>query len=201
MIDVVDRTVAVTNINQHLHDRQDVFLVQRTEPFGTLTRQTPVELHPANGRQIVAIWLEKQIVEQILSRFLGRWLTRAHHAVDFNLRFELSTCGIDAQGVGYIRSAIKIVDVKYFDLLDTSAVNLFDQLRCQFAIGFGHQLTRFGISYVMEQYFADQVFGRDFKLLDLGVFKFAYMARGNSATRLNNNCFTRLDIKCCGFAP
>ncbi len=48
VIDVVDRTVAVTNINKHLHDRQDVFLVQRTEPFGTVARQTSVELHPAN---------------------------------------------------------------------------------------------------------------------------------------------------------
>ena len=53
----------------------------------------------------------------------------------------------------------------------------------------------------MKQDFADQVFSWYFKLLDLGIFEFANMARGNTAAGFNNNRLTSLDIKCCGFTP
>ena len=126
VIDIIDRAVTVTDINQNLHDRFDIFLVQRTRPFGILSHQPTIELHTPDRRQVVAICFKEQIVEQILRRFLGRWLTGAHHSVNFYLCLELSFGRIDSQCIGDIGTTIQIVDIEHFNLFDATLMDLFD---------------------------------------------------------------------------
>ena len=59
-----------------------------------------IELHAANGRQVVAVGVEEQVLEQVLGRFLGRRLARTHHAVDLDQRLEARGRRIDIQRVG-----------------------------------------------------------------------------------------------------
>ncbi len=55
MIDVIHLAIAVTDINQHADDINDVFLAQGTRTRGFIASQTTIELHPAHTGQVVAI--------------------------------------------------------------------------------------------------------------------------------------------------
>ena len=79
----------VADIDQNLQHREDIFPVQYARPNDLIVATyATVELHPTNGRQIVTVFREEQVLEQVLGSFLGRRLTRTHHAVDFNQRFQ-----------------------------------------------------------------------------------------------------------------
>ena len=73
------------SVCQHI---KNVVLVQNAVHRRSITANATIELHAANGRQVVAIRVEEQVLEQVLSRFFGRRLTWTHHAVDFDQRFE-----------------------------------------------------------------------------------------------------------------
>ena len=59
---------------------------QHAGAFDLGTTDAAVELHPADGRQVVALSREEQVVEQRFGGILGWRLTRTHHAVDFYQR-------------------------------------------------------------------------------------------------------------------
>ena len=68
-----------------------------------LAADAAVELHAADGRQVVALGVEEQVGEQVLGRILGRRLAGTHHAVDLDQRLEARLGGIDAQRVRDVR--------------------------------------------------------------------------------------------------
>ncbi|MGC4080830.1 MAG: hypothetical protein QM736_01595 [Vicinamibacterales bacterium] len=75
-----------------------------------------VELHAADGRQVVTLFVEEQVVEQVLGSVLGRRLAGAHHAVDLDQRFEARLGRVDPQRVRDVRATIEIVRVQRLDL-------------------------------------------------------------------------------------
>ena len=52
------------------------------------TTDAAVELHAADCRQVVALGIEEQVLEQVLGGILGRRLARTHHAIDFDQRLK-----------------------------------------------------------------------------------------------------------------
>jgi hypothetical protein len=82
------------------------------EPVIFLAADAAVELHAADGREVVALAVEEQVVEQVLGGVLGRRLAGTHHAVDLDQRLEARLGRIDAQRVGDVRAAIEIVHVQ-----------------------------------------------------------------------------------------
>ncbi len=99
MINIIHHTFSVTDINQGAQHLNDIFLVQGAGTCNFFAANTAVELHPANGRQIVALTGKEQVIEQAFCRILGGRLTWTHHAVDFNQSFQLVGSGIDLQCV------------------------------------------------------------------------------------------------------
>ena len=89
VIDIVHVAKAVTNIDQLTQDIEDVFTIQYARARIAFTTQTTVELHPTDARQVVAVFSEEQVVEQRLGSLFGGRLAGAHHAVNFNQRFQL----------------------------------------------------------------------------------------------------------------
>ena len=90
MIDIVHCAEAVANVDQRRQNIKDIFLVEYAFAFRIVATNPTVELHASNARQVIAIRIKEQVLEQVLSSFLGRRLARTHHAVDFNQCFE--TC-------------------------------------------------------------------------------------------------------------
>ena len=97
MVDVINRTVAITDIDQYFQHRENIFAIQYTRSFNFFTPDPAVELHPANARQVIALFGEEQVLEQILRGILGRRLTRTHHAINLHQGFELVGGGINFQ--------------------------------------------------------------------------------------------------------
>ena len=187
VIDVIHITLAVTDIDQGLEDVDDVFVGQRAFTCALFTAQTTVQLHPANGRQIVPLFGEEQVVEQILSRLLGGRLARAHHPVDLNQRFKRRAGRIDTQGVRHKRTAVQVVGVKGFDFLHASVEDLGNQLFGQLRVTLNQHFTGSLINHVLRQYTAVQVLGWHLQLVDTGLFKLLNMAGGNPAAFLDNH--------------
>ena len=75
-----------------------------------------VELHPADGRQVVALLGEEQAVEQRLDGVFGRRLAGTHHPVDRDARARVWS------GVSSVRSVCEmygaLVEVVGVDRLD-----------------------------------------------------------------------------------
>ena len=84
MIDVVNGTVTIADIDQLTQDINDVFLRQHPAAGRFRTSQSAVEFHPANSRQIITIRREEQIFKQCMRRLFGRRFTGSHHPVDFD---------------------------------------------------------------------------------------------------------------------
>ena len=64
MVDVVDLAAAVLEVDEHLEDREDVLLAQRAHRVVGVEAEARVHLDPADRRQIVALAVEEQAVEQ-----------------------------------------------------------------------------------------------------------------------------------------
>jgi hypothetical protein len=165
MVDVVNLTVAVANVDQYLEHRQNVFHRQHAGRtlFGrhagrrcAAMADSTVEFHPTDIRQIVTLRREEQIVQQALRGILGRRLARAHHPVDFDLRFPLAAGGIRAQGVGEIGAAIDVVDVKRWNSVMPDAWNLFKLFQSQLVVRLCQQFAGLGVAQIASQNFADQ---------------------------------------------
>ena len=101
VVDVVDLAAAVAQLDQDLDDGDDVVVGQRAEAGELLAADAAVELHAADGRQVVALFREEQAVEQRLDRVFGRRLAGTHHAVDRDLRGDWS-------GVSSMRSVCEM---------------------------------------------------------------------------------------------
>ena len=55
MVDIIDFAFTVTDIDELLHDINDVFVAQRTRAFDLVAQQRTVKLHATHGRQIIAV--------------------------------------------------------------------------------------------------------------------------------------------------
>ena len=66
MVDIVDIAAPVLQIDQHIENGEDVLLAQHPHRVLGIEFQARVHLDPADRRQIVALGVEEQAVEQPL---------------------------------------------------------------------------------------------------------------------------------------
>ena len=118
VIDVIDRSVTVSNIDQRLQDRKNIFLAQRAFAEHFFTANAAIELHSADCGQVVPVRIEEQILEQVFGRFLCRRLTRTHHPVYLDERFQAGRGRIDVQGVRNVRPTIEVVHIQALYVLE-----------------------------------------------------------------------------------
>src|SRR3546814_1189143 len=67
---------------QGLDDRKNVFGAQRRHIVRAVQLQPHVHLDAADGRQVIAFWIEQQPREQRLGGLARRRFARAHQAID-----------------------------------------------------------------------------------------------------------------------
>ena len=138
MIDIVHGAATIANFAKSLDHFEDIgsftaffdeilriFVVTGTEVFvieqnrctgNFFTANATVELHATDVRQVITFEGEEQVIEQVQRSFFGWRLTRTHHAIDFDQRFELGLAWIDAQGVGNVWTTVQIIHPQGTDL-------------------------------------------------------------------------------------
>ncbi len=172
VVDIVDLTDAILEVQDDLSNAENVFLAQDAHLVGALLevlqgdRQTLVELHPANGGQVIALRVEEKLLEQRLCGFLGRRLARAHDTVNVRQRLEAGLVLVSRQRIaqpGATRPALTRigVDVEHLDGLDAVLAQLCDQFLGEFVGSLAPDLAGGHVDDVAGQELAFQRLGRD----------------------------------------
>ncbi|MCY1501411.1 hypothetical protein D9M68_354870 [compost metagenome] len=196
VVDVVDDALAVTDGDQGLQNLDDVFPAQHARTFDLGAADAAVELHPADGRQVVALGAEEQVAEQGLGSFLGRRLARTHHPVDFDQRFQLIAGGVDLQGVGDERTAVDVVGVQGFQADDLGLGDLRQDIDGELGVALGDDLAGSRVYDGLGHGTADQVVERHFQLADAGLLELVDVARSDTAALLDDDLAGRiLDVE------
>jgi hypothetical protein len=159
-----------------------------------------VELHAADRRQVVALRVEEQVLEQVLGRILGGRLARTHHAIDLDQRFQTGARRVDAQRVGDVRAAVQVVHVQAANLLDAGLDQLVDDRDRQDFVGLREDLAGLGVEHVVREDLADQVFLRHFQARDVLLLELTHVARGDAAAFLDDDFIADLDRERRGLA-
>ncbi len=202
VINVIHLALAVTNGNQSLQYVDDIVVRQRAFAGAFFPAQATIQLHPANGGQIVTLFGKEQVVKQILRRFLGRRLARAHHAVDFHQRFERGAGRVDTQGIRHERTAIQVVGVQGFNVFNTGIEDLGNHFLGQFGVAFYQHFAGRLINHVLGQDTTVEILGRYFQLGDTGFFQLLDVTGSYPAAFFNNHVAVIVfDVEGCDIAP
>ncbi|MNQ40213.1 hypothetical protein D3C85_538590 [compost metagenome] len=187
VVDVVDDALAVADVDQGLQYGDNVFAAEHARAFDLFTTDATVELHAANGGQVVTLGAEEQVVEQGLGSILGRRLAGTHHPVDLDQGFQLVAGAVDLQGVGDERTAVDIVGVQGLEADDLGLGDLDQQLGGQFDVALGDDFAGGRMHDSLGQGATEDVVQRNFQFLDPGLFQLIDVARGDSATLLDDD--------------
>ena len=187
VVDVIDDAFAVTDVDQGLQDRNDVFLAQHARTFDLGTTDTTVELHPADRRQVIALRAEEQVVEQGLGSVFGWRLAWTHHAIDLDQRFQLVAGGVDLQGVGDERTAVDIVGVQSLDANNLGLGDFCQDLGVQLGVALCQDFAGCRMHDGLGGSATQNVLQRHVKGLETGFFDLVDVARSNTATSLNDD--------------
>ena len=110
VVDVVDLALAVAQVEQRAHDRDDVLLAQHAHGVRRIEVEAHVHLHAADRRQVVALDVEQQALEQGLGLLQRRRLARAHDAIDVEQRLFTVRVLVGRQRIADVRADIGVVD-------------------------------------------------------------------------------------------
>ena len=196
VVDVIDDAFTVTDVDQSLQNRDDVFFAQHARTFDLGTTDTTVELHPADRRQVIALRTEEQVVEQCLGSVLGWRLAWTHHAIDLDQRFQLVAGGVDLQGVGDERTAVDIVGVQSFDANNARLGNFCQDFGVQLGVALCQDFAGSRMHDDLGSSATQDVVQRHLQLFDPGFFQLVDVASGDTTTLLDNNlAFVILNIE------
>ena len=128
--------------------------------------QPHVHLHPADGRQVVAVGVEEQAAEQRLGGFRGRRLAGAHDAVDVDQRVVAVGVLVHRQRVADPR-AVGLVDRQRRQRGDAGILQRREPRLGQFLAGFGIDLAGLLVDQVLGHVAAQQIGAADQHFLGL----------------------------------
>ena len=216
MVDVVDRAIAITNVDEHLEDVDDIrgfgtelshkiacefFLaVRQVDPVVEyasarlgVTADPAVEFHAAHGREVVAFRVEKQVVEQVFRSVLGGRLARTHHAIDFDQRLKASAGRVDAQGFGDVGTTVEVVGEQRGDSFHARIHQLVDDGGGQLFVDLGDDFASLGGNHVMAEHLLNEVLTRHGVAGDAFLLELADMTRGNATAFFADDLIARHD--------
>ena len=201
VVDVIDAAATVSDIDQDLQHFNDIFVTQRTRAGDFFAANATIELHAANGGQVVTLVIEEQIIEQVFRGILGWRLTRAHHAIDFHLRFQLGGGRIDIQGPGDIRAMIQVIGENGLELFEFKLLQLSEHLFANRGVSSDRHFTGAFINHIVRQYFAVQVFTGHIEGFHPRIFKLTDVTGGNATALFHDGLALNDDIKARRFTP
>src|SRR5690606_25277084 len=142
VVDVVDLTFAVAQVDQRLDHGKDVFLAQNTHGVGCVLLEAHAHLHAANSREIVAPWVEGQRIEHRFSGVDCWRLARTHHPVDVEQRILTALVLVDRERIADVATDIDVVDVQDLDFFLAGILQNLQRLLVDLVASLEEDLTR-----------------------------------------------------------
>ena len=161
MIDVVDDTLSVPELDQGLGRQQDIFFTQNPQAQRGVDAKSLVDLQTADTRKVVVIGLEKQVVDKILGHFRGSRITRSQPAVDLDQRFFLALDLVDQKRLADRVAGRHPVDEKHIKLVDPSLFELGQIFFVDGVVGLDDRQRGLGVVYGMCENPVDKILHPD----------------------------------------
>ncbi len=190
IVDIVDLAFAVLQIHQLLDDRDNVLAAKRGDGILGIEAEAHVELDPANRRQIVALGVEEQAVEQSVGGLARRRLAGAHHAIDIGQRAVALFGLVGLQRVADPRSGVDIIDVEQLEPVGPGLVEHLEILGRNFVTGFDVNLAGLLVDQVERRKAAVDFLGRDDEVLEAILGRGIGLARGDLFMALEHHFAT-----------
>ena len=146
-----------------------------------------VHLDAADRRQIIALAVEEQAVEQGARRFRRRRLAGTHDAVDVHQRAVALGVLVDVEGVAHEGARRDMIDVEDREFLELAAVDLGDQLGVDLLAGLTVDLAGLEVDDILGEIAAIQLLFADQDLLDAVLGQLAGDARGQLFAGLDDH--------------
>ena len=154
VVDVVHLSAPVPDLDEGLEDIHDVPGLEHVPARRVLAAEPPVELHPADGREVVALGVGEEVPEHGLGGILGRRLAGPHHPVDLDLRLEVGGGEVGAEGVGEIRPLVHVVHVEDIEAPDAFLAELRERLRGDHVVRLAEHLAGLPVHDVAGEHLA-----------------------------------------------
>src|SRR5208283_2179438 len=189
MVDVVNLAVAVLEVHQIADDFEDVLAAQRALLERHVNLELVIELQAPDLREVVALGVEEQVVEEGGRRFLRRRIAGTQAPVDLDHGFfgraELVLREREAQRT----AAGSVFGEQHFDFLYAVRLELLERFLGQLLVGANQHLAGGGIDDVVRRDAADNLVECDRNFADLrllhrahdGLVELAALARDNLA--------------------
>ena len=141
VVDVVDHAAAVAQLDEVAHGLQDVALGEHRVVQGLVQVELVVQLEPADLRQVVALGVEEQVVEQVLGGVDGRRIARTQPAIDLHDGLFRALQLVAEQGVAEIRPDVEVVDEQDLELVDAAPAQLVELGLAEFLVALQEHLA------------------------------------------------------------
>ena len=158
MVNIVNFTLAVTQLYHSFNNAQNIVFTQRTVGIRCLFKRNVernVHFNTTDRRQIITVFVKEQSLEQSIGRFIRRRITRTHNAVNIQKRLLTAGILINCQRVADIRTDIDAVDKQDLNRIDFIGRKFFQHFLGDFITGLGQNFTGFGNDNIIGQKLAD----------------------------------------------
>ena len=166
MIDIVDFASAILQVGQDLENGEHIFLAQNTHRVRAGLIETRVHLDATDRRQIIALGIEEQALEQRFRCLERGRLAWTHDAINIDQRVFAGLVLIDHQRIADIGSDIHMIDRQHRQLGDTQLLQQGQQRCGQLIASLGMNLAACRIDDILRQILADQLLFRDDDLFE-----------------------------------
>src|SRR5581483_8823344 len=169
VVDVVDLAVAVLELDQVADDLEDVLAPERALIERHVELQLEVELEPPDAREVVALGVEEEVVEERGRGLRGRRIAGTEAAVDLEDRVLGARDLVLEERVAERRSDVGVVEEEHLELVDAARAERLQLLLGDLLVRRDDDLARLRVLDVVRRDAADHLFERDRDLLDAGL--------------------------------
>ncbi len=134
VVNIVDITTAIAQIDQRFDTLNDVFFVQGPLGVFFVQGQTHVHFHATNSREVIPLAVKEQGVKQSRRSFDGGWFTRTHHAIDIHERGVSAHVLVLRHGVAHVWPNSDVVDVQNRNFGDACVNQLLQGAACDVTV-------------------------------------------------------------------
>src|SRR5262245_40745310 len=185
VVDVVDLPVAVLELDQVLHDLEDVLAAQRALVEGRVQLELVVELEPPDARQVVALRVEEEVVEEGGGGLRRGRIARTQAAVDLEDRLLRIGDLVLQQRVAERGPDVGVVEEQHLDAVDAALAQQLELLLGDLLVAGEDHLARLRVLQLVRRDATDHLFHGDGDLLDAGVLHLAQRHRRELAPLLH----------------
>lgn len=195
VVDIIYFVFIVMDIDEFFYDINDVVFVQDIGIFDFVVQQRMVEFYMIYCRQVIVVFGEEQVFEQVFSCFMSWWFIRVYYVVDFYQCVQMIVSWVDVYCFRNVWVVVQIVGKQCFDMFVVGLVQFSQQIQVQFYVCCVDQFVSGFVNVVFRDDFICDVFNWNFDMFDIVFFQLMDVMCGNVMVFFNVYFVVSFDIE------